>query len=169
MSATLTAPTPLTDRLIQEHFQIRDSELVIGGVSVSELCKKYGSPCFIYDRHVLDKNWKLLRTALPSRFDISYSVKANPHPAFLKYYVSKGCGLEVASGFELQLALKAGCEARRIVFAGPGKSETELELALSKGIDELHIESLTEAERVLAICQKAGCQKSCFYKGQSLW
>jgi diaminopimelate decarboxylase len=132
------------------------AELRMGGLSVRSLAEKYGTPLFIYDRGVLDAKWNQLRAALPSRFSISYSVKANPNRSFLEYFLEKGAGLEIASAGEFHQALAAGCAPGNIVFAGPGKTETELELVLSHGIGEIHIESPREAERVINISRRLG-------------
>jgi diaminopimelate decarboxylase len=70
--------------------------------------------------------------------------------------VSAGCGLEVASAGEFSLALEAGCPTKKILFAGPGKTERELEFALHRDIGELHVESLLEADRISSICQRLG-------------
>ena len=120
------------------------------------LADKYGTPLFIYDRSVLDAKWNQLRVALPARFAVSYSVKANPNRAFLEYFLEKGAGLEVASQGEFHQALAAGCPAERILFAGPGKTEAEIEFVLARGIGEIHIESPREAERVIAISRRLG-------------
>jgi diaminopimelate decarboxylase len=128
----------------------------MGGLSVRSLAEKYGTPLFIYDRGVLDAKWNQLRAALPARFAISYSVKANPNRAILECFLEKGAGLEIASAGEFHQALAAGCSAEQIVFAGPGKTEAELELVLSHGIGEIHIESLREVERVIAISRRLG-------------
>src|SRR3981189_243972 len=135
--------------------QSRDS-LVIAGFSISQLTEIYGTPLFLYDRSVLDRKYDMLRSALPHRFSIYYSIKANPCIAVVKHFLSRGCGLEIASAGEFQRALDAGCAPDRILFAGPGKSEKELELALSLGIGEIHMESLTEAKRIVAICRRLG-------------
>ena len=103
---------------------------------------------------MLERKWELLRKALPDRFDVHYSVKANPNPEILKFFVERGAGLEVASGGEIRLALRAGCAAPMISFAGPGKTESELELALEQGIGEIHVESMREAERIAAIARR---------------
>ena len=116
----------------------------------------YGTPIFIHDRHVLDRKWVLLRQALPPDFDICYSVKANPNPAIVGHFLSKGSGLEIASAGEFHIALRAGCPPDRIMFAGPGKTENELEEVLSGGIGEIHAESGREVERIGAISRRLG-------------
>jgi diaminopimelate decarboxylase len=140
--------------LLGRHFPGSDSQLRLGGVSIGDLAARFGTPLFVYDASVLDRKWSLLRGTLPSAFSIYYSVKANPNRAVVRYFVSRGAGLEVASGGELLQALAAGCAADRIVFAGPGKSEAELELALSRDVGEIHVESTREARRIATIATR---------------
>src|SRR5207302_10218737 len=135
----------------ERYFSATGGELRIGGMPVSILAARYGTPFFVYDRQVLDHKWSALRGALPTEFAISYSVKANPNGTLLRYFLSKGCGLEVASGGEFHQALKADCPASRIVFAGPGKTEAELEYVLRNGIGEIHAESVLELDRISSI------------------
>lgn len=142
--------------LLESYHSVSGNELVIGGVGVLALAEKYGTPAFVYDRGVIDKKLAELSSALPSHFSICYSVKANPNPAVVRHFVSRGCGLEVASGGEFLGAIEAGCRAQDILFAGPGKLKNELELAVSRGIGEIHLESLTEAQRVNEIACKLG-------------
>jgi diaminopimelate decarboxylase len=143
-------------RLIADYFPLSENELHIGEVPVSSIVSEYGTPVFVYDSHVLNLKWKLLRQTYPSRFSICYSVKANPNRTILEFFVARGCGLEVASAGELHLALAAGCPPEQIVFAGPGKTEMELELALTSGIGEIHVESSLEASRVASISSRLG-------------
>ena len=144
--------------LVERYFKSSRDELHIGKVPVSAIVAEYGTPLYIYDRHILDRKWTMLRDALPPEFAISYSVKANPNRTILHYFVSKGCGLEVASSGELHQAIEAGCPSDQIVFAGPGKTEAELEFALTQGIGEIHVESMLEVERVNTICRRLGIQ-----------
>ena len=142
--------------LIGRYYPSSGSELSFGEVRVSALADAYGTPLFVYDRRVIDKKWNLLRDALPGRFSICYSVKANPNRTILQHFLAKGAGLEIASAGEFCQALSAGCPPEKIFFAGPGKTETELELVLSKSIGEIHLESMREAERVATIAHRRG-------------
>lgn len=156
MSTTVStvSPTRSSDHvadLIERHFGRAGDVLTVGGISVAELAKRHGTPLFVYDQNVLLRQWRLLRETYPEKFKICYSVKANPNQAFLRFFVSLGCGLEIASSGELVQALAAGCPARDIYFAGPGKTEAELRLAVDHGIGEVHVESLVEARRLAAI------------------
>lgn len=142
--------------LVTDYFQVQAGELHIGGVPVSILAETYGTPLFVYDGRVLDQKWAMLRQALPARFAISYSVKANPNLAILRHFLAKGCGLEVASGGEFYLAMQAGCPPQKVLFAGPGKSPAELAFVLEQGIGEIHAESFQEVERISAISRDLG-------------
>ena len=142
--------------LAQKYFRVAGGELIVGDVPVSVLGARYGTPAFVYDRSVLDRKLDSLLQTLPSRFSVCYSVKANPAPAFLAHLLSRGCGLEIASAGEFQHALQAGCDPRKVLFAGPGKTEAELKLVLEHGIGEIHIESVVEARRVAAIARGLG-------------
>ncbi len=142
--------------LIAKYFPKSGESLAIGDLSVHQLAETYGSPLFVYDRAVLDRKYDALRATLPARFSIYYSIKANPASAVVRHFLSRGCGIEIASVGEFRKALEAGCPAHKILFAGPGKSEAELELVLSQGIGEIHMESLIEAKRIAAICRHLG-------------
>jgi len=133
-----------------------DGELLTSGKSVTSLAAVHGTPMFVYDHAVLVEKYTALRDALPSRFSICYSVKANPNAAFLKFFLEKGCGLEIASYGEFYQAEAAGCPPGNILFAGPGKTEAELSAVIERGIGEIHAESSLEVERVSRISRELG-------------
>ncbi len=144
----------LAATLITRYFPGSRSELILAGVPVRHLAATYGTPLFVYDRGVLDRKLNALRAALPARFSIFYSMKANPSLAILRHFLALGCGLEIASAGEFEQALQAGCAPERMLFAGPGKTEAELGLVLSRNIGEIHLESLVEVRRIGEICRK---------------
>lgn len=146
----------LATALAKKYFGVSNGELLIGGTPASAFAEVYGTPAFVYDRRILNQKLDSLRHALPARFSVCYSMKANPNQAILRHFLSRGCGLEIASAGEFHQGLQAGCEPRNMLFAGPGKTPAELELALSHGIGEIHLESLVEAARVSAISKRLG-------------
>jgi diaminopimelate decarboxylase len=145
----------LLNNLLTHCFSSKESVLHVGGRSIASLASRYGTPLFVYDRSILDQKLDALRTALP-RFEIYYSVKANPNLAILRHFVLRGCGLEIASAGEFLQALAAGCRPDSIVMAGPGKSDADLQLVLGGNIGEIHIESVHEAARIAAIWTRSG-------------
>lgn len=142
--------------LISQYFSASDQELMIGDLAINKIADKYGTPLFVYDKGILRQKWLALRNALPPEFEISYSIKANPNPQILKFFLTQGAGLEIASGGELQLALQAGCPPEKIFFAGPSKTEKELKLALEHGIGEIHLESFLECDRLSHLSRQLG-------------
>lgn len=142
--------------LIDQYFGRDGNELLIGGLIASDLAARYGTPLYIYDERTIARQWQALRQAYPKPFQIFYSVKANPNQALLRLLLDRACGLEIASAGELFQATEAGCSASQLLFAGPGKSPSELRTALEIGIGEIHIESLTEARRLADLAQRSG-------------
>jgi diaminopimelate decarboxylase len=146
----------LVSTLVQQHFAVSGGELLVGHIAVKELARQYGTPLFVYDGAVMQRSLAALRAALPRRFAVCFSVKANPNVSVLRHFLALGCRLEIASAGEFQSAVKAGCPPERVLFAGPGKTETELEFVVSQGIGEIHLESRTEAKRLGEICRRLG-------------
>jgi diaminopimelate decarboxylase len=142
--------------LVERNFDTAEGELLVGGVPVSRIAAQHGTPLFVYDYGTIHRTWKSLRDVLPERFQLFYSVKANPNQEILRFFIQHGCGLEIASSGELCQALAAGCPAQNIFFAGPGKTEAELDGALGAGIGEIHVESLVEARRIAALARRHG-------------
>ena len=115
-------------KLARRLFDSRNGELVVGGVPVGEIAETTGTPAFVYDSSVITDSVQRLREALPSPFDLYYSIKANPNQAILGLVLEQGCGLEVASAGEFYQALQSGCPIKTydepgglVIFdAGPG-------------------------------------------------
>lgn len=145
-------------RLANSHFQIVDGELNVAGIPVSQLVAEYGSPLYVYNEDVIRKTVQSVQSILPPDFDLYYSIKANPNASLLKIMLDQNLGLEVASEGELFQALKAGCAAGHIIFAGPGKTEKDLVAAVDAGIGELHVESIDEAITLSRICESRSKQ-----------
>jgi diaminopimelate decarboxylase len=127
----------------------------LGGVDPAELAARFGTPCYVYDLDVVDRQVTALRTILPSQFELAYAVKANPSLAVVGHLARLGLGADVASGGELALALRAGIPPGRIVFTGPGKREPELRAAVEADIRAVTVESRGELERLEAIARTA--------------
>ena len=127
-------------RLISETFPASDDQLRIGDVGAQKLADEFGTPLFAYDASVLQSKWDILRSTYPEIFQVYYSVNANLNPNILAFFLGQGAGMEIASAGELLQAEEAGCPPARMLFAGPGKTPGELELALAAGVGEIHAE-----------------------------
>lgn len=146
----------LAHRLVDEYFSSIEGALAVGGVSVRDIAAVAGTPCYLYDAQILRARYRALSDALAGFGEVYYSIKANPNPAICTVFVREGAGLEIASAAEYELARAAGCAPERIVFAGPGKRDAELEHVLRRGIAEIHVESEGEIRRLGAIAETLG-------------
>lgn len=137
-------------------FSATDGELVLGGVKVSDWLEEAGdTPLFLYSRDMIAQRIAAIRTALPERMELNYAVKANPWPPLLEFIEPLVDGFDIASSGEWLLLDEGGIAARRTSFAGPGKRDDELRVAIEAGIT-LNCESAGEADRALAIGDEIG-------------
>ncbi|MEO1489858.1 MAG: pyridoxal-dependent decarboxylase, exosortase A system-associated [Pseudomonadota bacterium] len=135
-------------------FETIEGELGIGGKPASDWADQAGrTPLFVYSRALIERRIAQLRSALPPRIGINYAIKANPMPEVVTHMDPLVDGFDIASSGELALTQQLGLDPARVSFAGPGKRDDELELAISAGVT-LNCESEGEAERALSIGQR---------------
>ncbi len=107
--------------------------------------KAIQTPFYFYDLKLLDQTLnEIKRTARDPRFKVHYAIKANANPGVLRRIQAAGLGVDCVSGGEIKAALEAGFKNDRIVFAGVGKSDWEIEVALEKEIGCFNVESEPE-------------------------
>lgn len=106
------------------------------------------TPFYHYDLPLLRRTLDAIRAAVAhhNNFQVHYAVKANANPVILQTIARQGFGADCVSGGEIEAALYAGFPAEKIVFAGVGKADWEVELALRAGIACFNVESLPELE-----------------------
>ena len=138
-------------------FAYRDGVLCAEQVSLEEIARRFGTPCYVYSRAVIENNFGQFAHALAGRPAlVAYSVKANSNLAVLALMARLGAGFDIVSGGELARVLAAGGDPRKVVFSGVGKTEAEIERALRAGILCLNLESEAELERVDAVAARLG-------------
>ncbi len=130
----------------------------INSRTLLDIAKRYGTPLFVYEQSTLECSLADLKEGIGATTKVLYSVKANPNPTIIKLLHTLGCGIEVASWGELALSLECGVSPDQIVFAGPGKTDMELELAVRTRLQSINVESIGELHRLEAICQREGCR-----------
>lgn len=115
------------------------------------------TPFYYYDIAWLGCNVEALQSAsADSGFLIYYSLKANANDRILKYISSKGLGADCVSGNEIIKAIACGFKPENIVFAGVGKTDDEINLALDTDIKCFNCESLEE----IAVINDLALQKN---------
>lgn len=112
---------------------------------ISSAVQEYGTPCYLYDGNKIKEQYLKLKSILPVDFEVFYSMKTNPLLGVCQLFRKFGSSIEVASGGELAVALKAGFESNNIIFTSPGKTLDELEYAIDSNIYSINVESLEEA------------------------
>ncbi len=138
-------------------FQERNGHLYAEDVQVQELAARYGTPLYVYSRGHMQAQYRALAGALaPAQPLICYSAKANTNRAVLRTFLEEGAGLDVVSGGELFRAIRAGADPEKIVFAGVGKTQEEIEAALHEGILFFTVESESEARRISDCAVRTG-------------
>ncbi|HXG26502.1 MAG TPA: diaminopimelate decarboxylase [Candidatus Binatia bacterium] len=128
----------------------------LGGVEPEVLAERFGTPLYVYDLDVVDRQVAALRAALPPAMELAYAVKANPALAVVAHLGAQGLGADIASAGELELALRAGIDPGTIVMTGPGKRDDELRLAAAAGIRAITVESPGELARLDRVAAELG-------------
>ncbi len=114
------------------------------------------TPFYYYDKKVLLATLDTIKAELAERpnYHLHYAIKANANLEVLKEIQKAGFGVDAVSGGEIQQALKAGFEAQKIVYAGVGKNDWEINLGLDAGIFCFNVESLEELRIINELAQK---------------
>ena len=107
------------------------------------------TPFYYYDMELLHKTLDAVKAAAPdANFHVHYAIKANANPLVISEIAKAGLGVDCVSEGEIRAALKAGFPASKIVFAGVGKGDSEIDYALDNNIDCFNAESLPELQLI---------------------
>jgi diaminopimelate decarboxylase len=130
-------------------FRYVGKKLYCERVSIESLVRKHGTPLYVYSQTTLTDHFQRLDQALaPLDHLVCYAMKSNSNGAVMRSLANLGAGFDVVSGGELLRVIAAGGDPRQCVFAGVGKTEAEIELALRKGIYCFNVESEPELARI---------------------
>ena len=116
------------------------------------------TPFYYYDTKVLRDTLSCVRAeaAKYGNFEVHYAVKANANPKVLTIIRENGLGADCVSGGEVRAAVKAGFPTNKIVFAGVGKSDWEINLSLDYNIFCFNVESIPELEIINELAAAKG-------------
>ena len=116
------------------------------------------TPFYYYDLEVLRKTLRTINEEAGSHegFVVHYAVKANANPKLLNVIREAGLGADCVSGGEVQAAIDNGFPNSKIVFAGVGKSDWEINLGLDNDIFCFNVESIPELEVINELAAKKG-------------
>jgi len=139
------------------YFNYQGEQLFVESVALTDIAKQFGTPCYVYSRAALTAAYREFDSAFGERDHlICYAVKANSNLAILNVLAQLGSGFDIVSGGELARVLKAGGDARKIVFSGVGKTAAEMCGALDAGILCFNVESRAELLRLNEVATAMG-------------
>lgn len=138
-------------------FSYSDGTFSCESLKLDELARQYGTPLFVTSRQSLVSQYRAFEEAFAALPHFTcYSVKANFNLEVIRTLAAEGCGCDVNSGGELYRALKAGVSAERIIMAGVGKTEEEIEYGLNSGVMMIKAESTAELKAINRVAARLG-------------
>jgi diaminopimelate decarboxylase len=138
-------------------FEYRGDELCCEGVPLARIAEEQGTPVYVYSRALLEGAYQAFDAALAGvEHMVCYSVKANSGLGVLSILAKLGAGADIVSGGELYRWLRAGGDARKVVFSGVGKTAAEMKAALEAGILVFNVESDAELDVLSSVASSMG-------------
>jgi diaminopimelate decarboxylase len=132
-----------------DHFNYKNNELHCENVPASRIAAEVGTPVYVYSKATLLHHYRQVADAFAAiNPTICYSIKSCGNLHICRLLIEAGCGMDVTSGGELFRALKAGCDPKKIIYAGVGKTDDEIRMAIDAGIAAFNIESEAEIENI---------------------
>ncbi len=140
-----------------------DGAITVGGCDVRALASEYGTPLYVVDEQDLRARAVAFRKYFGAAFgahgadcEVFYAGKAFLCSQVASWMAEDGLSLDVASGGELEIALRGGMPPERIAMHGNNKSDAELMRALELGIGRIVVDSMTEIEVLSALAAELG-------------
>ena len=127
--------------------------LAVAGLPAEELAARHGTPLVVVDEDDLRDRCRTMRARWPRVF---YAVKAFTTHAVMRIAVEEGLDLLVATGGELEAALRAGIPGSRVVMHGNNKSEYELQAAVEAGVSLVVVDHAAELDRLDEVARRTG-------------
>jgi len=140
-----------------DYFNYKNGRLFAEDVDVETIAAQVGSPVYIYSKATFLGHLQKIQAAF-SGLDttVCYSIKACGNINILRFLAQAGSGFDVVSGGELYRGQQAGADCSKIVYAGVGKTDTEIIEALNANIGYFNIESEAELENLITLAKKTG-------------
>jgi diaminopimelate decarboxylase len=127
-----------------------EGALEVGGVDVRDLVAEHGSPAYVLDEDDFRARARAFKHAFKD-FDVYYAGKAFLCTTIVRWVMEEGLNLDVCSGGELAVALRAGADPKRLGFHGNNKSVSELARALDAGVGRIIVDSQYEITRLIEL------------------
>ena len=128
------------------------------GIFPLDKMERLRTPFYYYDAELLRQTLQTIREEVSKHegFCVHYAVKANANPKVLRIIREAGLGVDCVSGGEIEASVKAGFPSSKIVYAGVGKSDWEINLGLDSDIFCFNVESIPELEVINELAAQKG-------------
>lgn len=124
-------------------------------LALPQLAAQFGSPLYVYSKAALVSAYQAYQRGLQGRNAlVCYAMKTNSNLAILRLFGELGTGFDIVSGGELQRVIAAGCDPKKAVFSGVGKSADDIALALKHDVLCFNVESASELLRINEIASQ---------------
>jgi diaminopimelate decarboxylase len=133
-------------------------------MNLERIAAEFGTPAYVYDLAAVRTAHADLRQALPAGAFVYYSLKANPHPRLVAEFANLGCGAEVSSPGEVEVAVGAGVDPGAILLTGPGKTAQTIAHALDHGVRRFSVDSPHDLARVGGLAASRGTPVRCLLR-----
>jgi diaminopimelate decarboxylase len=144
-----------------DFFNYKGGRLFAEDVDVERIAAQVGTPAYIYSKATFLDHLSKMRSAYEALdTTVCFSVKACSNVNILRFMAQAGSGFDIVSGGELYRVLRAGGDPAKAVYAGVGKTDTEIIEALKAGIGYFNIESEQELENLIRLAKEQGLSKA---------
>jgi diaminopimelate decarboxylase len=144
--------------LFPEHSSVTPGgELVIGGVGISALAERFGTPAYIVDEAGLRNQARRLRDGLAARHpdsEVAFASKSFPCLAAYQLFAAEGLAIDVAGAGELVMALAANVPPERLYLHGNAKTTAELTMALQAGVGTVVVDNFDDIDRLESLATR---------------
>jgi diaminopimelate decarboxylase len=144
---------PITASLFPDTAQLSEDGVSVGGVDLRELATNFGTPLFVYDEATLRERCREAATAFDD--GVAFASKSFLCGAMARLAYEEGLCVDVATGGELDIVLRAEVPASRIIVHGNNKSREEIERAISVGVHRLVVDNFDEIETLRSLVSPA--------------
>jgi diaminopimelate decarboxylase len=132
-----------------DFFNYKNGELFCEDVPAAKIAAEVGTPAYVYSKATLLRHYRQIADAFsPINATVCFSIKSCGNINICRVLAEQGCGFDVTSGGELFRALQAGGEAKKIIYAGVGKTDQEIIDGINAGIAAFNLESEAEIENI---------------------
>lgn len=132
--------------------------MTMKGIFPLEKLERLQTPFYYYDAELLRQTLRAINQEASKHegFCVHYAIKANANPKVLRIIREAGLGADCVSGGEIEASIKAGFPNKKIVYAGVGKSDWEINLGLDNDIFCFNVESIPELEVINELAAAKG-------------